>query len=618
MQPSTIITIVYASTYALLFIATSIYCLWELKQTNSHKEEIKTQNAINNQLYINIKENKKLTEEIELHASGSEEKHQPKSKPYTGNFCIDWMKSIWNKKKIYWAILPHIFDQATDVGIIYQYYYDWMNHDQSSTTKQTNETINPFYFFVFGISIIIFQRIISTITIYTMTNNSTAAILQFFDVLMVKAVWVNYILQLDEPCNPQRYIELLESCFESSPQIILSMGYILKSAADGHNIAPIFVISTAFSLWSLTSKVASDDRILFDGYTQFRDLGFKFKKKCCCINFNWQYLFRVIVWRYFEISSRVCLCVLLWINIGGLALVVILGIELIICFIFCVIEKTPDAMGNIMYLSFGTNKGYVRYFWYYRIIFFYIYMIMITVFAMVYFDAPKIPDPKFRHNSTINNDLGITVLIYTWIVGCIWPCTLVVMVKMKVLDKEVYDLDSNLDTYQALSTSRDLIGYVWSKRFTEVRQLLLFGYMVHDDYTDKDGNTLLHAVCYGSKGDFDDFLLCFNVNKAQINAKTKNKGYTPLHYAMYYGPVERVKHLVENDANVNETNNDGQTPMIYAATNVCDITVETIKYMISIADISCKDKNGETLLTVCKKHKTIYNDIIVLIEKDTV
>ncbi len=55
-----------------------------------------------------------------------------------------------------------------------------------------------------------------------MTHNPKAAILQFFDVLMVKAVWVNYMLQLDEPCNPQRYIELLVQyksimCFSVSP-----------------------------------------------------------------------------------------------------------------------------------------------------------------------------------------------------------------------------------------------------------------------------------------------------------------------------------------------------------------------------------------------------------------
>ena len=143
------------------------------------------------------------------------------------------------------------------------------------------------------------------------------------------------------------FVNLLkEACFESSPQIILSMGYILKSVADGNEVAPIVIISTAFSLWSLTAKVASDDRTLFVGRRDqkrkvpFRSLDLKFKKQLCFVHLNWQYLFRVIVWRYFEISSRVCLCVLIWINVGGLPLCIILGIELVVCFIFCVLEKT--------------------------------------------------------------------------------------------------------------------------------------------------------------------------------------------------------------------------------------------------------------------------------------
>eukprot|EP01083_Nonionella_stella_P066966 176780_1 len=344
-KPSTVISVIYLTLYGTVIIATSIYCLWELKQkANSSK--------------------------------------QSANQVYDGNFFKDWLKSLWHKKKIYWAIIPHIFDQATDAGVIYEYHTAWTQYDESSTANEN--TVNPFWFFVFGIAIIILQRLISTITIYAMTHNPRAAVLQFFDLLMVKAIWINYVFGLDEPCNPQRYIELLEACFESSPQIILSMGYILKSLADKQTIPDIVIVSTAFSLWSLTAKVAKDDRILFSDpdyeYRKpFRNLDFKFKKRFCCVQFNWQYLVRVILWRFLEISGRVCLCVLIWINIGGFALVVILGCELMICFIFCVVEKTPDAMGNIMYISFGTKKGYVRWFWIYRVLFFYVYIIMVTV-----------------------------------------------------------------------------------------------------------------------------------------------------------------------------------------------------------------------------------------------
>ena len=119
-----------------------------------------------------------------------------------GNFFKEWATSVWIKKKIYWAIIPHIFDQATDLGAILAYYQAWKE-------DKGDQSFKPFWFFFFGLFIIIFQRIISTITIYVMTHNYKAALLQFLDILMVKAVWVNYQLGLKTPCNPQRYIQLL-------------------------------------------------------------------------------------------------------------------------------------------------------------------------------------------------------------------------------------------------------------------------------------------------------------------------------------------------------------------------------------------------------------------------
>eukprot|EP01083_Nonionella_stella_P043393 117059_1 len=116
------------------------------------------------------------------------------------------------KKKIYWAVLPHIIDQASDLGVILEYHAEWKAPGRSGS-------VNPMYFFYFALFIVIFQRLASSTTIYFMTNgNLTAVFLQFVDLLIVKAVYINYRLGLDEPCNPQRYIALLEAIFESSAQ----------------------------------------------------------------------------------------------------------------------------------------------------------------------------------------------------------------------------------------------------------------------------------------------------------------------------------------------------------------------------------------------------------------
>ena len=110
---------------------------------------------------------------------------------------------------MYGSLLPHIADQATDFGTIFVYYGEWTRYKDLSDDEQGDRTVNPFWFFFFGLFIVIFQRIVSTITIYVMTHNPTSAALQFVDLLIVKAIRINYTLRLNEPCNPQRYIQLL-------------------------------------------------------------------------------------------------------------------------------------------------------------------------------------------------------------------------------------------------------------------------------------------------------------------------------------------------------------------------------------------------------------------------
>ncbi len=132
------------------------------------------------------------------------------------------------------------------------------------------------------------------------------------------------------------------------------MGYILKKAGGGEQIEAIIIVSTIVSLWSLTAKVASDDKVLFDedesDQKPFRNLDIAFKKKLCFVRFNWQYLMRVILWRFLEIASRICLLLLIWVNIGGLSVTIILGIEFFICFGFCIAEKAYVFILFLFYL----------------------------------------------------------------------------------------------------------------------------------------------------------------------------------------------------------------------------------------------------------------------------
>ena len=141
-------------------------------------------------------------------------------------------------------------------------------------------------------------------------------------------------------------------------------------------------------------------------------------------------------------------------------------------------------MGNVIYISFGTKKGYVRYFWLYRIVSFYPYIILVTIFAIIDFDAPFVPSSRLRHHLTIDNKVGFFMLIYTWITGCIWPYILYGIFRANVIHDGMFWLLYEEESNYRNSTSRDLIGYAMSKRFNEAEQLLKFGIVIQDNYVD--------------------------------------------------------------------------------------------------------------------------------------
>ncbi len=108
-----------------------------------------------------------------------------------------WFNDFWAKKKMFLSIVPHLVDQATDFGKIWAYFDAYKQNKASQ------------WFWIMGVLIILSQRIISSATIWFITRNITSTILQMFDLLMIKAIWVNYYFDLKEPGNPQRYISIL-------------------------------------------------------------------------------------------------------------------------------------------------------------------------------------------------------------------------------------------------------------------------------------------------------------------------------------------------------------------------------------------------------------------------
>ena len=47
--------------------------------------------------------------------------------------------------------------------------------------------------------------------------------------LIFKSIWTTYQLGRSEPTNIQRYLHILEATFESSPQLLISIAFVIKT-----------------------------------------------------------------------------------------------------------------------------------------------------------------------------------------------------------------------------------------------------------------------------------------------------------------------------------------------------------------------------------------------------
>lgn len=119
-----------------------------------------------------------------------------------------------------------------------------------------------------------------------------------------------------------------------------------------------------------------------------------------------------------------------------------------------------------------------------------------------------------------------------------------------------------------------------------------------------DGSSILHLVTFVNKISFIHKLLRFNAN---IDDRDNN-GQTPIYYAVISGSVTTTKYLIRNRAQVNVTDNDGNSPLHIAVINS---HAEIVKLLLDAdADVSIKNCKNHTPFDYSILDKTIF-DILV-------
>jgi ankyrin repeat protein len=87
-------------------------------------------------------------------------------------------------------------------------------------------------------------------------------------------------------------------------------------------------------------------------------------------------------------------------------------------------------------------------------------------------------------------------------------------------------------------------------------------------------------------------------NKADVNAKD-NDGETPLHFAAQEYDKDVAELLLAHKAKINAKNKDGETPLLLAASDGHKDVAELL--LANKADVNAKDKNGSTPLRVAAR-----------------
>ena len=200
-------TWIYFSIYAIIFLIVSIYCAIEVNNQNKDDNQNNANTTTKNTKNTKQGDDGTITAiQIATNSSQIATKNSISNKKRIWKLFKQWAKLVWKKKKIYLALIPHFFDQATDLGVILVYH----EYNQNNV----NIGINTHYLFWISIAILIFHRLISSLAIYLLTSSKFDAFLQIFDVLTVKCVWISHILKMDQPSNPQRYFQIFEAIFE--------------------------------------------------------------------------------------------------------------------------------------------------------------------------------------------------------------------------------------------------------------------------------------------------------------------------------------------------------------------------------------------------------------------
>ena len=421
----------------------------------------------------------------------------------------------------------------------------------------------------------------------------------------------------------------MEALYESAPQSIVQIGYTLnvylnKSSDSNVRLDPFILLSLLFSIYSMTSKLLSNDKKIFtnqDGKkTHSMDIIRCMKRKQKCLNAG--FIVRVM-FRLIDLTSNIFVYITIWYAWNYIYMVVYLSIFVSILSVISMITHEVAYMQfvftwTIVFDGTDIQNNFLFESLYNRV------WILTIVYKMVWIITTLLYNTNSSNSNS--NSVFLKVILYGELTYTIlsYPLIYFMFRKYHISRKE-----------GQVSLSRTWFEMVENEDWKGIKQLVVFDLPINNDYdlynnvskykkinvniynkyyqaftkVNSHGRSAFHLVCYciqhGPTLDDIKFISNLPGSIEFINQKDIRSQGTPLMLqcrALTFGIKiddlnDRLKYLLSLGAIVDTCDVDEKTPLHYVA-QLGDIkSLNTL--LQHNTNVNQVDKNDRTPLQCC-------------------
>eukprot|EP01084_Bolivina_argentea_P231814 390825_1 len=286
-----------------------------------------------------------------------------------------YLLTLWNDRAIYTPLLIHIYDTATDVGVL----YEWYGLAQYEKQCSNLESLNMVQFFWTAIGFLIVYRSLLAIGGWIAITNWIktkrdwnwciciilgifGAILGGLELMVFIAIWVDFEERSENEnakgAGPiQKACQSSEGVLESLPEVIMQSVFYMRAKNDpvlnarASSIFYLVAFSIIASLLSITSKYVWLDEFMVKDNTKSlivkdEDLAESEDHECIrkviCggkYNVSYGYIIRML-WRLAAVSARFVIFALIWVVLGGAFEIVFVPIMIVLWWLLLFVYAT--------------------------------------------------------------------------------------------------------------------------------------------------------------------------------------------------------------------------------------------------------------------------------------